>query len=113
MQKLAAYPEKLVVDTSKDDDEHSILHFSLQGALPPGHILTLHRSLGILSYIITDGDQPRLVAQQQFTGNEMSLLLPLLDAYPYYCSYELLFAHFYHTRVTEQVIERCRERLQQ
>jgi hypothetical protein len=113
MQKLAVSPEKIIVDVPKTDSEPSVLHFSLQGALPSGHIVALYRPLGTLSYLVTDGDQPRLVAQQQFTGSEMSLLLPLLDAYPYYCPYEVLFAHFYHTRVTEQIIEHCRDRLQQ
>ena len=112
MQKLAASPEKIIVDVPKTDSEPSVLHFSLQGALPSGHIVALYRPLGTLSYLVTDGDQPRLVAQQQFTGSEMSLLLPLLDAYPYYCPYEVLSAHFYHTHVTEQIIERCRDRLQ-
>lgn len=112
MPKLATYPEKTVVDTAKKDDE-CVLHFSLQGALPVGHTLALYRPLGILSYIVTDGEQPRLVEQQQFTSSELSLLLPLLDSYPYYCPYEVLLAHFYHTHVTEKVITRCRERLQQ
>ncbi len=112
MPKLATYPEKTVVDTTKKDYE-CVLHFSLQGALPDGHTLALYRPLGVLSYIVTDGDQPRLVEQQQFTQSELSLLLPLLDSYPHYCPYEVLFAHFYHTHVTDQVIARCRERLQQ
>jgi hypothetical protein len=112
MPKLATYPEKTVVDTPKKDDE-SVLHFSLHGVLPAGHTLALYRPLGVLSYIVTDVGQPRLVEQQQFTSSELSLLLPLLDSYPHYCPYEILFAHFYHTHVTEKVIARCRERLQQ
>jgi hypothetical protein len=113
MQTLASVQEKNAVDVLKHDHEQAILHFSLQGALPAGHILALHQPLGILSYIVSDGEQPRLVAQQQFTNSEMSLLLPLLDSYPYYCPYEVLFAHFYHAHVTEEVITCCRERLQQ
>ena len=112
MQKLAAYPEKIDVEAPKKDQE-CVLHFSLQGVLPAGHTLALYRPLGTLSYIVTDGEQLRLVEQQQFTSSELSLLLPLLDSYPHYCPYEILFAHFYHTHVTEKVIARCRERLQQ
>lgn len=112
MQRLATYPEKTIADPAKKDNE-CVLHFSLQGVLPVGHTVALYRPLGVLSYIVTHGDQPRLVEQQQFTNSELSLLLPLLDSYPYYCPYEILFAHFYHTHVTDKVIARCRERLQQ
>jgi hypothetical protein len=112
MQKLASVQEKTSFDASKEGHD-VILHVSLQGALPPAHTLALHRILGILSYIVTDSDRPRLIAQQQFTSSEISLLLPLLDSYPHYCPYEVLFAHFYHTVVTDQVVARCRERLQE
>jgi hypothetical protein len=35
-----------------------------------------------------------------------------LDSYPYYCPYEVLFASFYNGDVTEMIVARCRQRLQ-
>src|SRR5437588_6356658 len=71
-----------------------ILHFSLQGVLPSGHLLAVNPLLGTLSYIVNEDHHPRLVMQQQFTAGEMSVLMPLLEAYPYYCPYETLLAGF-------------------
>jgi hypothetical protein len=90
-----------------------ILHFSLQGVLPPGHMLAVNPLLRTLSYIINESSQPRLIAQQQFTAGEMSVLLPLLEAFPYYCPYEELLASFQYGNVTEATIENCRQYLQE
>ena len=90
-----------------------ILHFSLQGVLPSGHLLAVNPLLGTLSYIVNEDHHPRLIMQQQFTAGEMSVLMPLLEAYPYYCPYETLLAGFQYGNVTEAAIERCREHLQE
>ena len=42
----------------------------------------------------------------------MNVLLPLLDSFPFYSPYEVLFAHFYSDDVTEHVITRTRKQLQ-
>src|SRR5579859_4198850 len=111
----------------KNLDQHieSILHYSLQDALPAGHTLALNTELGTLSYI-SSGEEvfesqagaapydqsgskvvPQLLAQQQFTASELSILLPLLDSYPFYCPYEVLYASFYNGEVTEMIVGRC------
>ena len=90
-----------------------ILHFSLQGVLPPGHMLAVNPLLGTLSYIVNDDNHPRLMMQQQFTAGEMSVLMPLLEAFPYYCPYEVLLASFQYGNVTEATVERCRQHLQE
>lgn len=110
MQK-GSLKEKTVVGRAKQDSEE-FLHFSLMDTLPAGHTLVLNRSLGTLSYLAMDGGRVQLLAQQQFTSSEVSLLLPLFESFPYYCPYEALFAHFYHRSVTEQTIERSRRHLQ-
>ena len=51
--------------------------------------------------------------QQQFTAGEMSVLMPLLEAFPYYCPYEVLLASFQYGNVTEATDERCRQHLQE
>jgi hypothetical protein len=91
-----------------------IHYFSLHEALPPGRILAVHRTVGTLSYlaIVGEGTLPRLLTQQRLTQSEMLLLLPLLESFPYYCPYEVLYAHFYHRSVTDGVIACCRSSLQ-
>jgi hypothetical protein len=69
-------------------------------------------ALGTLSYLSLENEAPQLVAQQQFTDSEMSILLPLLDSYPYYCPYEVLYASFYNGNVNDIIVARCRQRLQ-
>jgi hypothetical protein len=95
--------------------EEEILHYTLEALLPAGHTLAMNVLLGTLSLIAQDAawPYPRLVAEQQFTMSELSLLLPLLDSHPHYCPYEVLLASFDHRMITEATIERCRARLQE
>jgi len=65
-----------------------IVHFPLKGLLPQG-------------------------AEQQFTNSEICVLKPLLESYPHFCPYEVLLASFNSGNVTEQAVDRCRERLQE
>ena len=89
----------------------NILHFSMQGSLPEGDLLALNTTLGTLSYLTMQDNLPTLIGQQQFTNNEMSVLLPLLDNHPYYCPYEVLYASFYNGTVNEKTIALSREQL--
>lgn len=93
--------------------EEEILHFSLDELLPTSQTLALNVLLGTLSLIANDSNlpYPRLVAEQQFTSSELSLLLPLLNSHPHYCPYEVLLASFNHRLLTETTIERSRKRL--
>jgi hypothetical protein len=94
MQKVYLRKSKTLDYPSRDNDK--ILHFSLQDALPSGHSLALNLAFGTLSYLVCeDSSMPRLVRQEQFTHTEMSVLLPLLELFPYYCPYEVLYASFY------------------
>jgi hypothetical protein len=111
MQRLAVRR-----DTTKLNKLESgqMLYFTLQDALPPGHTLALNTRLGTLSYLsIDENEQPRMLAQQQFSQSELSLLRPLLEHYPQYCPHEVMFANFYNGTVTEQTIARARSRLQE
>ena len=110
--QVVAYCEEKTSHTNLEQNMESIRHFSLQDALPAGHTLALNMELGTLSYISSGGEVPQLLVQQQFTASELSILLPLLDSYPYYCPYEVLFASFYNGDVTEMIVARCRQRLQ-
>jgi hypothetical protein len=81
--------------------------------LPEGQTLVLNTALGTLSLLSNGETLPRLLIQQQFTCSELSLLLPLLEQFPHYCPYEVMFASFYNGAITEDTIERCRIQLQE
>jgi len=101
---------KACVTTTQD--AAIIRYFPLQGTLPEGQTLVMNTALGTLS-LLSNGDvMPSLLIQQQFTASELSLLLPLLEQFPHYCPYEVMFASFYNGVITEATIERCRIQLQ-
>ena len=97
--------------SEQPQNNEEMLHFSLLGLLPPAHTLVLNTALGTLSDIFVHEDRPQMTAQQQFANSEISVLLPLLDAYPYYSPYETLYASFTYGKVTESILERCRQHL--
>jgi hypothetical protein len=92
-------------------DNGEMLYFSLEGTLPAGNTLVLNTRLGTLSYLSRGIDRPRLEMQQQFTSSESSLLRPLLELYPHYCPYEVMFASFYNGTITDEMVEQYRQRL--
>jgi len=94
--------------------DEEILHYTMPELLPAGHTLAMNVLLGTLSLIAQDATlpYPRMVAEQQFTLSELSLLLPLLNSHPHYCPYEVLLASFNSRQITETTIERSRKRLQ-
>lgn len=106
--------EKTITNSNRSiqkQEQDIFLHFSLLDSLPAGHTLVINRTLGTLSHIAVEGDRARLLGQQQFTASELSILLPLLESFPYYCPYEELFAHFYYSTANEQTIANAREHL--
>ena len=109
MQKVYVRKGKAATCDLKKDIE--IMHFSLQDALPPGHILALNTKFGTLSYLSYDGDRLQMMVQEQFTSTELSVLLPLLEMFPYYCPYATLHASFCYGRTTEKAVEKSQRRL--
>jgi hypothetical protein len=112
MQKVYLRKNKSMTENPSHKND-KILHFSLQDSLPTGHTLALNIAFGTLSYLICDESRiPRLVRQEQFTNTEMSMLLPLLELFPYYCPYEVLYASFYaNGKASEEQVERARQHL--
>jgi hypothetical protein len=88
--------------------EPKISYFSLEGLLPPGQKLALNLPTRTLS-LLSDG--PELITVQQFSDNEISVIVPILESFPHYCPYEVLLAHISSSIVTEASIARCRQRL--
>ncbi len=111
MQRINTEKETTFVYYHKRDEEKT-LHFSWEKALPEGDTLVLNITLGTLSYLSIENKRPCLVAQQLFTDSEMSIVIPLLKAYPYYCPYEVLYTSFYDGDITEENVNRNRRRLQ-
>ena len=112
MQKASLRKVKTPISYMQENNEE-VLHFSLQGLLPAGHTLALNTTLGTLSHLVCKQDRPHMLMEQQFTTSEICVLLPLLEAYPYDCPYEVLLASFNSGRVNETTIARCRKRLQE
>lgn len=111
MHKIPLQRSSVFPITRTDSEE--ILHFSLEGLLPPRHTLALNTTLGTLSLLSCSRDQvsPCMLMQQQFTTSELSVLLPLLKLHPHYCPYEIMLASFNYGNTTESVVTRSRERL--
>jgi hypothetical protein len=90
--------------------ETKIIHFSLPGLLTTGYILALNPETRTLS-LLTEG--PQLIMDQQFSFNEMRVLLPILESFPHYSPYEVLLAYLASDVVTATSIARCRKLLQE
>jgi hypothetical protein len=45
--------------------------------------------------------EAQVLAQQRFTPNGMRVLLPLLEAYPRYCPYDVLVASLFSTSLSQ------------
>lgn len=112
MQKVSLRKVKTPVSYLPENSDE-VVHFSLQGLLQPGHTLALNTTLGTLSHLTCKDDCPLMLMEQQFTTSEICVLLPLLEAYPYYSPYEVLLASFNSGRVTDAAIARSRKRLQE
>ncbi|SRR5579875_160729 len=94
--------------------EDQISYYDLPGLLPTGQRLAANTRLGLVSQLATDQEQkPTVIRQELFTFQEFRVLLPILENAPDYCPYEELFASFYNSTVTEQAVERARERLRE
>lgn len=114
MQKVYLRKPKAPADHISQQPS-KILHFSLQDSLPARHTLVLNTAFGTLSYLSCDEvGMPRLLKQEQFTNTELSVLMPLLELFPYYCPYEVLYASFYGGgKANEESIASARDHLDQ
>src|SRR5579872_4157058 len=77
------------MDEPRDDD---IVHVRLPGLLPAGRVLALHRSLSLLLCLACEQGEPLLQCVMQLTPEEVRALIPLLQSYPAYVPYALVWA---------------------
>jgi len=114
MQNVSAQKAKTSLSLVRQTDE-AIRHYAMEGLLPEDQMLALNAKLGTLALLASspDGAHPSLLAEQQFSTSEMSVLVPLLDSWPHYCPHEVLLASFNNGTTSELAVERARLRLQE
>jgi hypothetical protein len=84
-----------------------VLHLSLDGLLPANQVLAVKPSLQTVTLLATTADEEaHLLEQQHFSPNGMCVLVPLFEAYPHYCPYEVLLA-----RLFSQTLDQARAQL--
>jgi len=74
-----------------EDQPEALLHLSLTDLLPPDQKLVINPSARTaILFAQTSQGEASVVTLQQFSPNGMRVLVPLLQAYPNYCTYETL-----------------------
>lgn len=111
MRKKYRHDEQVTLLLPEDFVHDTVLYFELPGVLPEPYRFAFHERLRTLNLLGMVDSAPRLIRDQQFTRQEVSVLLPLLHAYPAFCPYEVLHAHFTYEVVTEQEITESQQRL--
>lgn len=115
MQKIAFHKVKTTVSTTIEPTNEVIMHFELAKLLPTGQTLALNTKLGTLTLLASQPETPHpiVLGEQQFSVNEIRVLLPLLQLYPHYCPYEVMLASFNCGNTSEATVERFRVRLEE
>jgi len=95
-----------------EPQEEDIVYFVLPDLLPDC-TLVYNPSLSTLNCLMNADSHPILQGQQQFTGSELALLLPLLRSFPHYAPYELLFTSYSYgiDGITDKRVEKARQHL--
>lgn len=80
-------------DRSGYAPQEALLHLPLDGLLPVNQTLVLNLSMRTAILLTSSpGGEAQVLSQQRFTPNGVRVLVPLLQAYPQHCSYEVLIA---------------------
>jgi hypothetical protein len=75
------------------DPQEGLLTFPLAGLLPANQTLVLNLSMRSATLFSASPDrEAQVLSQQRFRPNGMRVLLPLLKAYPGFCTYDVLVA---------------------
>ncbi len=85
-----------------DRQREALLHLTLEGLLPANQTLAVNPAMRAATLISqTPEGEAQIVAQQHFSPNGMRILVPLLQAYPHYCPYEVLLASLFSLSLEE------------
>jgi hypothetical protein len=85
------------------------IHLSLPGLVEGDHQLVLQKEAGILALL---GEGSHLLKQQRLSENELRVLLPIFEAFPHCCPYEVVLANLAAPTATPTAIAECRLWLQ-
>ena len=94
-------------DIGKPEEEE--IHLALPELLPPNHTLVVNpvKRIVVLLYDEPDGGASS-VKEQNISPSGIRILIPLLQAYPHSCPYEILLTHLY-----PMPVEAVRKQLQE
>lgn len=71
-----------------------LLRLTLERLFATNQTLVVNPAIRTVTLISSSADgEAQIIAQQQFSPNGMRVLIPLLQAYPDYCPYEVLLAN--------------------
>lgn len=105
-----------VEEAEEAEEQEAIQYYTLEGLFPPPDVLVLNVALGILTHLTQREGVPHPLVQgaQQVTEREQDLLRPLLDTYPQFTPYEIIYVSFYqgYDRLSEQRIRQAQKRLE-
>jgi hypothetical protein len=87
------------------------MHLPLEGLLPADQTLVVNPSLRTVILLSNNAAGAHIVMQQLFSPNGMRVLVPILQAYPHYCSYEALLASLFRLSLQEssRLLQETRE----
>lgn len=95
----------------KKKSEEPIVYFSLPNLVQGNHRLILHKELRTLSLISEEDNGPHLLQQEILTDNELQVIVPIFNAFPYYCPYEVLLANIMSRTTLQPTVKNWRLRL--
>lgn len=91
-------------------EEKALEEYRLDDILNGGKLLVKRQRMGAI--IIYQDAQKEIVQLESFSNQELVLLLPLLQNYPQYCPYEVIYTWFYRgENPPEKDIEKARKKL--
>lgn len=90
-----------------------ITHYPLERLLPDGACLAFNVVGRILSLLVVNAQgMPEVVEQCSIAPAETLILLPMLEMYPDYCPYEVLYASVTYGNASEESVGASRTYLQ-
>ncbi len=81
--------------------EEKAIHLALPELLPANHTLVVNPVKRIVILFYEEPGEGVRSREQVFTPSAMRILIPLLQAYPHSCPYEILLTHLYPMPVEE------------
>jgi hypothetical protein len=95
----------------KDEQQQGDIHLPLAGLLPVEQKLVVNPSLRTVILLSTNAGGAQVVIDRQFSPNGIGVLLPILQTYPHYCSYEAILASLLHLSLGEsrRLLQETRE----